>query len=532
MEQVLLWVSLVGGILLFLCRFIPLRPGGSDVADTDAQNAEQTTSPLRGFALVLPFLGLLATLPPASLGPFHNGQKLGLGFLIGGLAALAANLSFFVRRSQADKEPVSFLSLASSYGTSIAAVSLALLFLRQSLMDGLMGVALGGFCVYFVLMLARPQPASYATRLTVGAGFLAALAAGTGLAVFRDAVTPELSKMAWAAALLAFAALGGLLAAGANILFKTADGAARLAPLAVLALVGGLILYLLAQKITDGSPLFLPGVGGLLLWPVLLVLVREERRGGNDQNNGFRPALLLASLLMVSGFMAALQLMQGVGAAVGILALFLGHLATLSFDRQDTDSDTRKPSTLGGSTSSLLVLGSLLLLWRFFTTRWASDLRGVNLSDQYALFGLFVGAALPRLLSVVPERFAVNGANKSGAAGMTLAFCGLLALSCPAAVLVLFGAKSAVALLIGLALGVLPLAAPHASQFPAFFALAVSLALAQFTGHAIPVHAPTRMEKIRVLLVIMAGVVVAVFAARRIVSNPNTTTDGEEGGVQ
>ena len=371
-------------------------------------------------------------------------------------------------------------------------------------MDGLIGVALGGFCSYFALYLESGTAKNNA--LTSGAAFLAALCAGVGLAVFHDAATPDLPKLAWASVLLSFAALGTVLAFGASLLGGGREkGVVRLAPLGVLVGIGGVILYLLSQKITNSSPLFLPGVGGLLLWPVLLAVLPVGGRGAGEpsaQTNQVRPALLIAALLLVTGFLAAHQMMQGTGAAVFVIALFLAHFATLGFGETGETNDNAKTGLLFGA--------ALLLLWRFFTTRWANELRGVGLTDQYALFGLLIGAALPRLLAHLPERF--KGGN--AAAWGTLLFSVVMVLACPASVLVLFGAKSAVALLIGLLVGVLPIIAHNKSAFPGFFALAISLVLAQFTSRAVSLHAPTRMEKIRVLLVLMAGVVVAVIAAR------------------
>ena len=512
MEQVLLWVSLVVGVVLFLCRFLPVAPERGANLSARVESVAAPTSPLRGIAFVVPFLGLLATLPVSA--PFHAGQKLGLGFFAGGIAAWGAGAFWKSRRNTQDDIPP-FVRLAVSYGASVFSVALALLFMRQSLMDALLGVALGGFCAYFALYLDTPRSARAreGAMLADGAGLLAALCAGVGLAVLRDAVTPDLPKLAWASVLLSFAALGTVLGFGASLLGRgngSRRGAAQLAPLGVLVVLGGGILYLLSQKITNSSPLFLPGIAGLLLWPVALAVIREGRRSA-PAPDAVRPALLVAALLIVTGFLASVQMMQGMGAAVGVVALFLAHLATLGFGDGGQKSQTGDATAAQSSPkTSLLFLAALLLLWRFFGARWAGELRGAGLTDQYALFGLLIGAALPRLLSSLPERF---GGGKAAAWG-TLLFSLVTVLACPAAVLALFGAKSAVALLIGLAVGVLPLAAPNLSAFPGFFALAISLVLAQFTGRAIPLHAPTRMEKIRVLLVIMAGVVVAVIAAQ------------------
>jgi hypothetical protein len=50
---------------------------------------------------------------------------------------------------------------------------------------------------------------------------------------------------------------------------------------------------------------------------------------------------------------------------------------------------------------ALLLLGTVLLLYRLFASRWDDALRGVTLTDHYAFFGFLVGAALPGLLAGV-----------------------------------------------------------------------------------------------------------------------------------
>jgi hypothetical protein len=515
MERSLLWASLVVGVVVFLCRFLPSLLGRGERTATQAPVAApppELHPLLRNVALATPFVGLLATLPTHGAF-FAAGQRLGIGFLIGGMGALIAALPLLRSKRDAAGPTV---GLAAAYGLVAAATALALLFLRASLMDALMGVAIGWFCVTFALFMGLPsaeRDGAAGRQLAAGTGMATTLAAAAMLGTFRDPLTSELAKGTWAAVLLAFTAFGALLAAGAALV--PAKGVyGRLLPLALLVGGGGLALFQIATKVTGEPRLWWCGVGGLLVWPVALVLLRDAARWpGRRAGSGFAVPLL-AVLVVASGFMAALQTLQGVGAAIFTLALWL--VLPVSFALMapgDDDGEAVVPVAL--ASVALLLFATLLLLYRLFVTRWSDDLRGVNLTDQYALFGLIVGAALPSLLAAVPERWRGGAEAKSGAGLLALVCCTLLTLAAPGVMLILFGPKSAVALLIGLALGSVQSLTGRASLLPSLLALGVALALDQFTGRALPEDEPTRVQKVRWLVFIIAGIAAAVIAANR-----------------
>src|SRR5581483_12288862 len=93
--------------------------------------------------------------------------------------------------------------------------------------------------------------------------------------------------------------------------------------------------------------------------------------------------------------------------------------------------------------------------YRLVMTRFTSDLKGVSLTDNYALFGFLAGALLPSLLSGFLLR--PGTPMTAGSALFRLVLTALLVLAAPAFILLLWGAKCAVALVLGLALGVRPL---------------------------------------------------------------------------
>ena len=524
MERTLLWASLVIGIVVYLCRFLPPR---GDAAD-GAPAPEPIQPALRLVALLAPVVGFLVTLP-AHVAFFGTGQRLGWGFLIGGAAMLLAHLDLLVPRRVSETSASG--RIASVYGAAIVAVTLALLLLRQSLHDGLMGVAIGGFCVAFALLLALPRSergGAAGQRLASGAGMLAALATAASLGVFRDPLSPALAKETWSAILVAFAAVGTLAVTGADLLPASRIGAGRLLPLLALLGVGSLSVYYMTTKIADKPVLALVAGGGILVWAVALAVLRENAAGGSNGNgdssdtgtaraNPLLAVPLLSVLVVASAFLAALQTLQGVGAAMLVVALYLAFPATMTFLAPPKRGAS---GSLAPPTGGLLLFATVLLLWRLFETRWHSDLRGVTLSDQYALWGLLVGAALPGLLASV----SVSPRFKGGAGIMRLSTTVLLAVATPTIVLILFGTKSAAALLIGLALGAVPGAA---TPTPGLIAVAVALVLAQWTGAILPAHTSTRKEKIRYLLLLGAGLVVAPVAGNRFAGTHDTAKDEE-----
>jgi len=108
-----------------------------------------------------------------------------------------------------------------------------------------------------------------------------------------------------------------------------------------------------------------------------------------------------------------------------------------------------------------------------------------------------------------------------GAASLLLA--GALCLAAPGVILVLFGAKCALALLAGLALGSVPAfvvrrgghitANVTTLLLPGLLAVAMALVLAQFSGRVVPLGDLTRAGKIKVVGGAAAVVAVLLVAA-------------------
>lgn len=425
---------------------------------------------------------------------------------------------------------------------------------------------------------ARPLPGigggGWGLSLVVGTAFAVLLCTVAALGEYRGAVA-----IAGSAQVVSWSALGMVFAAGVPlVLLLTALPASLLGqivlklPLASLfaglsgrmvqtedarrtAVRGLRFLFclllllglggLLARKVSGQPHLFhvlaLGIVIGLIAWWV--TAARGSQEGGSaeaiSRQNG-----ALGVLVVLAGSMAAYQMLAGLGIGLMLIGVSLvaGFALTGAFERADdvnaatspTVNDTGAEQALQTAAHlvRLLVFGLILLLYRLFATRFSGDLRGVSLSDHYAVFGFLVGALLPGLLSGFLLR---PNAGSPSSQIFRLVVAAALALLVPALILVVWGAKCVLALLIGLSLAVAltetapdtPLSAGSAtdssesirtewrldplavSLLPCLFALAVALALTQWTHHVLPFALLSRQEKIHALLWV-AGSIVAL----------------------
>lgn len=505
MERILLFTSLlIGGLVWLLGSLRSTMPRQGEGA-FPPESAYPWKTPLGILALVLPFSGFVVSWP-TNAPIFSAGHGLGTGFLIGGIAALLAAGSLFRQRGSGGP--------AASMGIACAAAAIPILFLRASVIDALIGLAIGWFAVTFPLYLAAPANSNEDTvgsipgSLAAGAGMIAALCGVAALGIWRDELTPALARTTWSATAILFGAIGALVALSTGFIAPpgTVSDPAKsigksLVPSLLFAALGAVIMKLFSVKIAPEPRLFLVALAGLVVWPAVSWLLRDAADHDSARNPGSSSGLPpLAVLLAAAGFVASYQMLQGFGAGIYVLSLWL--------------SAAMMPRRMGGEVS-LLLFATILVLYRVFATRYSGDLRGVNLTDQYALFGLIFGALLPGIMASLVGRRSAAGAG--GVLAIILA--GTLSLAAPAAVVLLFGGKSALALLLGLALGSVQVLRSSdgtpisLSQLPGLFSLAIALALSQFTGRILPLTEMTRLHKVQLLGWLIAGVIVALLLA-------------------
>jgi hypothetical protein len=206
---------------------------------------------------------------------------------------------------------------------------------------------------------------------------------------------------------------------------------------------------------------------------------------------------------------AAFYLLAGYGIGVALLAAWLpagAALAAVPARRTDGQPDAALAdrSSVAEDLARVLLFGVIVLLYRLFTERFQDQLTGVALTDNFALFSFLLGAVLPAMLAGIlrPPR---AEATASGAVHLARLFVTVLAGAAAASLLlVLWGARSAIGLLTGLAISlvvdwiaVAGVRKRGASTLSALLALLVAVALVQWTGSVLGIAVITRAEKIR-----------------------------------
>jgi hypothetical protein len=573
MERSLLWGVFAMGWVSWLLGLASARTRQTGVA-REAANPPRTYLVA---AVVLPLLVFVATLP--SQGKFFAaGQGLGKGFLLGSVCALlAAWVPLLAGQASVVRRRIG-ATVAAPCGLVLVAAVTPLLMLRASLLDTLLGVAIGWFCVTALLLLGILHKGAEAERsdvlpLVTGTGFAILVCAVAALGEMRGTLDlTATSNVSWSVLGMVFAAgvplallLSGLLNAALTAAFGLLPGMGGLGRAAqtvlpdahtrntalrlwrlVLASICLLALgKLLAGRIVDAEnaklslQLFqvmaLGLFGGGAAWWVVASARRLERESpGNAgaiawQNNA------VAAALLFSGVLVAFQMLAGFGVGLLLIGAWLAVSLAAVFAQEPENGENDLPSAdtpdVAANLLRLGLMGVALLLYRVFSSRFESELRGVGLTDQYAAFGLLIGATLPGLLTGFLMRpFAASTPPAPRIA--RLCVVAVLVLAVPALVLILWGTKCALALMLGLALAIVLLPSvstasgatgreelsPALRLLPALFALGVCLALAQWTHHVLPLTELTRVDKealtIKLVGILAVLILVADYSGR------------------
>ena len=583
MERSLLWSVLALGGAGWLCGLLLARTRLTEAA----KRLSVLPRPYLVTALALPFLVFLATLP--SHPPlFTTGHGLGNGFLLGGLGALLSALLPLLssRGEEGDTNPLRPAAiLSATHGMALVMTALPLLLLRATLLDTLLGVAIGWLCVVVILYrgslqyentsLTESSSTSALLPLTLLSGvvFVTLLCALAALGEMRGKVDSDLvpDGVSLSAIALIFAAgvpfLLLLTSLPNRIFLQMAQARADAAPLAgtpvparlplaatvwrvvlsvgLLTLLGRLLSrHLLEHELPKSAGLLhliwlalgpsrlfhVMGLGllvGLLAWWLTVSQARQESEA-QDATAGWQNGAL-AILTVLGGFMGAYQLAKGLGVGLMLTGAWMSFALALTSGLETEDASLTKTPTAPLLTATRLLrlgfFGSILLLYRLLTSRFDAASAGVALSDHYAVFGLLVGGMLPLLLS----GFLLRPVSASPLWNVfRLACAGAILLAVPALVIVLWGAKCVLALLIGLALSIaleagrgttnaesdhVASSTPPYAFLPALFSLGTGLALSQWMGHVLQAWQLTRAEKIHILGYIVFALVLLVLLA-------------------
>jgi len=568
MERSLLWSALALGCAGWLCGLVLTSTRRQALtAGPEVAGGVTLERPFLVTAILLPLLAYLITLPAQP--PFGSGQGSGRGFVLGALGAL---LSAWVvlRAGNLLSDPRNHLlrtaAVAAPYAASIVTVVIPLMWMRDTIIDTLLGAAIGWLVISFVLYIgvaARRGGEVVQLVLASGAGFAVTLCVLVALGVYRGSFTPPGHIYLWSTTAVAFAAgiplalilsvLPAQLLASNTAVARFVEGRTQRADAQrgrgvsghgwqlIFSLILLLALgHLLAGKVIEEPRVFYVIGIGLFIALVAWWVVRNGVHGHAGSGAALSP------LVVLSGFMAAFQMLQGFGAglmlltawpavALAVCAAFedeserMGEWGSVRIEESEVTAgapDLPLPHSPAQSVAisllRLLLFGAVLLLYRFFTTRFDDALQGVGLTDHYALFGFLVGALLPGFLGSLQSPGAA-ASEKPGFQIARLVLTGALVLAAPAMILMLWGPKSALALLPGLALAATgflmpgderPSATPPRHHLTtSLLALSVALALAQWTRHVLPLADMTRAEKIGVLTWIVSVLLVLLLVA-------------------
>jgi hypothetical protein len=426
-----LGIGVLGALLSYLVPLLSAPPPRPE--------ERSRISPTFWVALAAVIILFLATLPKGF--PFSPGQRLGWGFLIGGLIALLAVLAASrlgpLRQQAAEARPrQGYWPYPSVLVQSLALAGAAAVFLvfRGDPVDALLGSALGTAVVAGVVSIGAPKAPRLAQgdsgALQAGAALSAALAAACSLGVYHF---PHLSQRGWWAFPLALAGFWLLGQCGLYLAVTHRPWARHPVRLLILsaglsALVAVLFGEVLSGRLEPARSVIMLLVSGavtaaIVLW--LTLSAEQEELSLSLCLSGSGLAALLTVVLLVFSF----RLLAGFGVAIALLAAW--PLASSALG-------------LGGWSSRLLVrllmVGASLLLLQVFLERAAVSVGEAELSFHYTLVGAALGAMLPIVFSGFRLRPGVGRVLLLGALG---------ALS-PILVLTLWGPDAVLGLLVGL----------------------------------------------------------------------------------
>lgn len=531
MEHKMLWGALLVGGAGWVCLLLlaALRRTSTSLVTAPGAHFSRAFS---WFALALPVLVWMASLPTKA--PFSSGQGYGRGFLLGGVVCWAG--TFVVLHSAKNRgDRARLLALTSLFG-AIFVACVPLLWMRHAVIEALLGGALGWVAVSLVWMsgLAAQEDEASATQTrfaTVGvlngAAWMTALCGVCALGFSRDFVVADVARGTHPAIALVLAASLGLALAFEMLTREIAFNGRPLAPSTArrigfaagtaCLLVALFVGYLAATRLLDDLKVF----GCVAVGAVAAILGRalffEAARRTEAAQTAASPVAILVALC---AFMLSFSLLQGFGVGLMILAAWPVSLAVLPFDEtSEGEARLNVAQTLALIATFLVVL----LLSRAFATRFRTELRGANLSDQFALFGFLAGAVVPALLASIASPSS-NGRAAVSISMVRLAGAGTLALVLLSAMLAVWNIKIVPAFFAGLALGVVLCPLARWNSVGALFSLALALTLTQWSGRFLPLAELSRAQRIHFLewgLALSIGLVVLFELGVRLATRHN-----------
>ena len=424
MEVVLSGIGLAAGVVAaFFSYIVPslLAP---------PSRVEERPRVMGGFWLAFVLivgLGLLALLKHP---PFSSGQHLGYGYLIGGsLALLGAVLCSRLMNPERAYWPYPF---ALAVSLAVAASSLTLLAFAGDPLEALLGCALGFTVVagVFRITYTSGRMVDLSRAVEAGAALAITLCAASSQGLYHFHSRAERGWWAFPMALAGFWLVGqtiSFFASGHRSMARHPASALLVSAgmSAVLLVVLGSVL---AAKLEPARPLLPLLVTGVITAALVVWLAMTAEREAENWPLWLQVAgisILLTLLLLVVSF----KILSGFGVAVGLIAAWAVVGSALGMGA----FGARLPL-------QALLIGANFLLLELFLARPGLFVGEVDLSLQYAVIGVVLGALMPAVYSSLILEAGIGRA-------MAL---GLLGALTPIVLLTLWGPDVLLGLMIGL----------------------------------------------------------------------------------
>jgi hypothetical protein len=289
-----------------------------------------------------------------------------------------------------------------------------------------------------------------------------------------------------------------------------------------------ILLFIAGSRFIDTHLLNEPGlpllcligcVIGLLIWMF-------EKNQTYDRHSGSSYSLI-TGFLVISGYAVGFYKMNGFGTAIVMMSILL-PLALKMIFRQEKTEDVNENYLKSLQVKSdfsirILVMASLLILFRDYAVRYDHALRGAGLTDHFALIGFVTGVFLPGALS----EFFVPRLLENPSIISRLLRLGLLAvfiICTPGILVLLWGAKCMSAVLAGLAISSLirfqsneksdsSISLSDFSIYPELIAIALGLTSFQWTLQFLNLSQLSRADKTHILLWIISAIILVYVIA-------------------
>ena len=532
MERSLIWsVIALGGMGWLSCL---LAHFGADRLIAFRQLWQKLHTSAIWIGTSLPIIIFFISLPTRP--PFSDGHGLGIGFLLGGAAALLGSLpALMMRRSTNALKNAS--TLVGGMWLTISFAGIGIFWNADSRMDILVCLAIGHCAVstlLFTQLLHDDESRLAAPSLLLNTLFATTLSGITALGVERG--SDALSALRWsgAALLMSFTIPLAIAVASATL-------SSLLRPLSKIPGAGAVksvaASTIKSQKSRTFGEQLLTGAIGLGLaallvrvvsarileprsWMVLSLgitaaivvwlLVAEEDRRTTDETSSL-PYSMLGTLVFLGAGVAAFSLMRGFGqgllalGAIGVAGLAAAHDLSL------TGETRRHIESRLSRFAALLALPVVWVLFRVIQARFGDTLRTIGLSDHFALIGFVLGITLPTLATAISSPR--NAFDSTPNRVFRLVCAAIIVIGLPAIAMLLWKGKIVLALISGFAIsstglairGNNSIAGLRTNGLNVLWSIAGILGLCQFSNRWIAASSLTREGKMHLMEGIIGG---------------------------